>query len=85
MNLIIDIGNTSVKVAVFEQNTIIFSVVFDKKIILSELKKIIRKYKIADGIMSSVASISEKKIEKIQKLIKLRLVSSTTKVPFINL
>lgn len=85
MNLIIDVGNTSVKVAVFEQNTIIFSVVFDKKIILSELKKIIRKYKITDGIMSSVASISEKKIEKIQKLIKLRLVSSTTKVPFINL
>ncbi|QNM85666.1 type III pantothenate kinase [Polaribacter pectinis] len=85
MNLIIDIGNTSVKAAVFKQDTIVFSVSFDKKIILSELKKIIKKYNISCGIMSSVASISEKKVEKLQKLIKLTLVSSSTEVPFVNL
>ncbi|MEE9407124.1 MAG: type III pantothenate kinase [Polaribacter sp.] len=85
MNLIVDVGNTSVKVAVFELDRIVFSVVFNKRIILSELKKIIKKYKISKGILSSVASISEKKVQKLQNLIKLTRVSSTTKVPFVNL
>jgi type III pantothenate kinase len=85
MNLIIDAGNTCVKVAVFEQDTIIELVVFDKKKILFEVKKLIKKHKISSGIMSNVASISEKNILKLQHLIKLTLVSSTIKVPFINL
>ena len=41
MNLIIDVGNTRVKVAVFEQDTIIVQAVFDKEEIVFEVKKII--------------------------------------------
>jgi type III pantothenate kinase len=85
MNLIIDAGNTCIKVAVFEQDTIIELAVFDKKKIVSNVKKIVKKYEISSGIMSNVTSISEKKIVKLQNLIKLTLVSSSIKVPFINL
>ena len=38
MNLIIDAGNTRVKVAVFEKGTSIEAVLIDKKLFLSEIK-----------------------------------------------
>ncbi|MEO9572161.1 MAG: type III pantothenate kinase [Polaribacter sp.] len=85
MNLIIDVGNTRVKVAVFEKDTIVEVVFFDKTKILSEIKKILKKYKVAIGIMSNVASISNFKMEKLQKLMHIKVVSSLTKVPFKNL
>ena len=85
MNLIIDVGNTRVKAAVFEQYKIVELVIFDKKIILSEIKKITKKYSIASGIISNVASISDKKLSKIQSIKQLLVVSSSTKIPFKNL
>ena len=85
MNLIIDVGNTRVKAAVFEQDKILDQVVFEKKRIISEIKKIKKNYNISKGIMSSVASISKIKLKKLQNIIKLQLVSSETKVPFSNL
>ena len=43
MNLAIDIGNTRVKAAVFEGDKLIELLIFDKKIIVSEIKKTIKK------------------------------------------
>jgi type III pantothenate kinase len=85
MNLIIDAGNTRVKVAVFEQDTLVELTLIDKKIILTEIKKIVKKHKIAAGILSSVGFISEKKIEKLKSLFNLVILSSFTEVPFTNL
>ncbi len=85
MNLIIDVGNTRVKVAVFEQGIIVDLQIFDKNRILSEVKKILKKYQITDAIVSSVASISLNKIKKIEEIVPLTLVSSTIKTPFQNL
>ena len=85
MNLIIDVGNTRVKVAVFEQGIIVDLQIFDKNRILSEVKKILKKYQITGAIMSSVASISLKKIKKIEEIVPLILVSSKIKTPFQNL
>lgn len=85
MNLIIDAGNTRVKVAVFEVNTLVEVVFFDKNKFLSEIKKILKKYKIKQGILSSVSFISEKKVEKLKTLVNLIVLSSSTKVPFVNL
>ena len=85
MNLIIDVGNTRVKAAVFEIDTMINIVVFDKKRILSEIKKILKKYAISNGIMSNVASISDFELKKLQSLFQLIVLSSSTKVPFVNL
>ena len=85
MNLIIDVGNTRVKAAVFEKETLIDRVFFDKRSILSEIKAITKKYVISDAILSNVALISDIKLTKLKKLVKIRTISSSTKVPFINL
>ena len=85
MNLIIDAGNTRVKVAVFEKNTLINVVSVEREVFLSEIEKKIKKYKIEDGILSSVSFISEKMIQTLQNLINLTVLSSLTNVPFINL
>lgn len=85
MNLIIDVGNTRVKAAVFEQDRIVDLCIFDKRKIISEIKKIIKKHQITSAIISSVAFISEKKIQKLKKFVKIILVSSKIKTPFINL
>ena len=66
MNLIIDAGNTRVKVAVFEQSTLMEVLVIDIKFFLSEIKKILKKHKISYGILSSVSFIPEKKGRKIK-------------------
>ena len=85
MKLVIDIGNTRVKAAVFKGDTLVNLVVFDKKKIITEVKKILKKDHFTSGIMSSVASISEKKLKKLQELLQFQIVSSSTSVPFVNL
>ena len=84
MNLVIDIGNTQVKAAVFEKDTLQYVVSFDKRSIFSQIKAIIKKYDISDAILSNVALISEIKLKKLQQIVHLRIISSSTKVPFIN-
>lgn len=85
MYLIIDVGNTRVKVAVTETDTIQEVFVFKKAKIISELKKIVAKFPITHSIMSSVASISEKKKEKINDFLQPLFLDSSSKVPFENL
>jgi type III pantothenate kinase len=85
MNLIIDVGNTRVKAAVFEGHILVNTYVFQKSRIVSEVKKIIKNYKITRAILSSVALMPLKKIEKLQKLTDFMLISSKIKAPFKNL
>ncbi|WP_435415853.1 type III pantothenate kinase [Polaribacter aestuariivivens] len=85
MNLAIDIGNTRVKVAVFEQNKIVELLFFDRKKIISEVQKIVKKYSISSGIISNVATLSEKKIKKLQEIGDFKFVSPSIKIPFTNL
>ncbi|GAB7258176.1 type III pantothenate kinase [Polaribacter sp. OB-PA-B3] len=85
MNLTIDVGNTRVKSAVFEGDKLINLYVFDKRKIISEIRKILKENLISQAIISNVASISEKKMLQLHKLIDLEVVSSATKVPFKNL
>lgn len=85
MNLIIDVGNTRVKVAVFETNTIKEMFVFEKKEIVPQLEKIISKFNILGSIVSSVANISEFEQQKMVKLLNPMFLNSETKVPFNNL
>ena len=63
MNLIIDVGNTRVKAAVFELDTIKSLYTFHKDVILSEIKKIVSKYPITSAIISAVATLSEEKLK----------------------
>jgi type III pantothenate kinase len=85
MKLAIDIGNTRVKAAVFEGGKLIELYVFDRNKIISEIKKIVKKNTISAGIISNVASISEKKMLQLKESVNLQVVSSASKIPFINL
>jgi type III pantothenate kinase len=85
MNIIIDAGNTRVKLAVFEKDRLVEVVFIDENFILLEIKKILIKHKINIGILSNVSFISVDKIQKLQKLVNLSILSSSTDVPFINL
>lgn len=84
MNLIIDVGNTRGKIAVFEQDNLVELVVFDKEEILLKIKKIISKYVVSSAIISAVATLKEEKIKKIQEYLELLELNSQTKVPFKN-
>ena len=85
MNLAIDIGNTRVKSAVFEGDKLVELCVFDKRKIISEIKKIVIKNTISAGIISNVAAISKKKMLQLKKIINFQLVSAASSVPFTNL
>jgi type III pantothenate kinase len=85
MNLAIDIGNTRVKAAVFEGDKLTELFVFDKKIIISQIRKIIKKHPISLGIMSNVGSVSAKKMAQLKKSFDFMVVSASLKVPFTNL
>jgi type III pantothenate kinase len=85
MNLIIDTGNTRVKLAVFEKDRLVEVVFIDAESFLSEIKKILKKYRITVGILSNVSFIAENKIQELQKLVNLLILSPSTNVPFINL
>lgn len=84
MNLVIDVGNTRVKVALFEQNSLFYSDSFELKEIFDRLKFIGETHKIKQAIISSVANISDFDLKKIQNLFPLVFLSQTTKVPFVN-
>ena len=64
MNLIIDAGNTRVKLAVFEKDRLVEVVFIDGNFFLPEIKKIVEKYRITVGILSNVSFISENKLQK---------------------
>ena len=60
MNLIIDIGNTHVKLAVYEENSCLEKFTLLKKDFFKSIKKILKGYpKVKNGIISSVDFFSK--------------------------
>ena len=85
MNLVIDIGNTNGKVAVFENDTLIEKIVFIKSDLFEILKKIKKKFQINDTILSSVVKLTDKDREEIKRIVPFLEISTDTKLPFKNL
>jgi len=86
MNLIIDVGNTQVKLAVFENGELVFDTICEKDVVLVELQKIKKHYLIEASIISTVALFSKEALLKIKKIYPhLVLLSHDTTVPFKNL
>ncbi|CDF80692.1 pantothenate kinase type III, CoaX-like [Formosa agariphila KMM 3901] len=85
MNLIIDVGNSFVKLAVFEADRIL-----DKKIVTAEnflknFENFIEKHQnIEKGIMSSVGNLTEADVFAIQNACDMMLLNHDTPVPFFN-
>ena len=85
MNLIIDVGNTRVKVAVFKQDTIVDMFVFEKEKILKKIEIISSKYMVSKAIISAVATLSDEKLDELNQSLDLIQLNHQTKVPFLNL
>jgi len=85
MNLIIDVGNTLVKIAVFQKNSILEKLSFPKEFFLEELEKILETYPgVKYSIMGSVQNHPENWIWLLQQKTDLLELSSVTKVFFSN-
>ena len=84
MHLIIDIGNTKIKTAVFKGNNLLEKNSFSKIDFFSILENISKEYDIKHSILSSVGKLSEKEINFVNRLFKPLVLNNTTKFPFIN-
>ncbi len=84
MNLVIDVGNTRIKVALYKETALRYETIFLKKRIISEIKKIKKEFEIDNAIISSVASLSMTSLDKIKNLFPLLQLGYKTKIPFKN-
>lgn len=82
MNLGIDIGNTNVKVAVFEADKLIKSFSFLKEFLFEELKLIKSAYPITNAILSTVTELEPGVLIKLGSLFPLKVISAQLKLPF---
>lgn len=85
VNLIIDIGNTVAKIAVFDADNMM-EVFYDSNQSLDSLFEISQKYPLDEGILSSVVDLGETIMSQLAKL-KFKIISldSKTPVPIKNL
>ena len=84
MNLIIDVGNTRIKTAVFENGKLIHTESITKESFFSDALGIIKKFKCTKAIISSVGYLKKAEIAKLHAQINLIELDFNTKVPFVN-
>lgn len=85
MNLVIDAGNTLVKVAVFKANSELYYQEFELSEFVIQLKKTFETYTDIDyAIVSSVGSLAEKELNVLKLFCKVHPLSHASKVPFKN-
>jgi type III pantothenate kinase len=85
MNLVIDIGNTQGKAAVFQKDVLLEKVLFAKDDLMKVLNKFHEEHTIKKGILSSVARLDEETHTAIRNNYDFIFLSSETNVPFENL
>jgi len=85
MNLIIDVGNTYIKLAVFDGNALIYRESFERNLLLDKLVALSDKYAaISHCIISAVGIITEAQTKYLHKKYKVIYLTHQTKIPFIN-
>lgn len=86
MLLAIDVGNTRIKYAVFEQDTILESSFFEKEKFSENVQKILTDHpKISDLAVASVGSIGQEAFAGLEEKVKIRFISQQDRFPFKNL
>ena len=86
MNLIIDIGNTFVKFAVFQLDKIEYKFVFELEDFEKEFQQILKTYpEIDKSIISSVGALKETTINMVKNRLKTVELNHNTSLPFSNL
>lgn len=84
MNLIIDVGNTRVKMAVYNNSELIHNEIFTHKNIVTNAVSIAEKFKCIAAIISSVGAVKKNEIIELKSKINLIILNSDTKIPFKN-
>lgn len=84
MNLVIDIGNTQIKVAVFQETILIFKDQFSSDQLISRVLSISEQYNIKEGIISHVTSLDQTLLSELKKIVQLIELDYRTKLPFVN-
>ncbi len=84
MNLIIDVGNTRVKSAVFKGSELIHSEIFSYEKLVDKVNESIDKFKCTNAIISSVSILKKNQISQIKEKISLFILNSNAKIPFKN-
>jgi len=86
MNLIIDVGNSFVKFAVFQEDEIVYLNSVEDNLFINELEIILQKHtKIDKCIISSVGNLNEIALKQLKHRIKVIVLNSETELPFRNL
>ncbi|MCB9360771.1 MAG: type III pantothenate kinase [Flavobacteriales bacterium] len=83
MNLVIDIGNTLTKIAIFSKNQIIFNNNYDS-LTLNELKELLNKFNIVNSIIAEVKFFDASLIELLLEKTNFFKLNQNTKLPFNN-
>ena len=85
MILAIDVGNTKIKVAIFELDTMIFKEEYTNETFLEGLKKIYKKFPTSNKtIVSSVSNVSKEVILLLQSKSNVSVLTSESVFPFEN-
>ena len=79
MNLVIDIGNTAAKIAVFDGEELI-DISYEPQHSLDSLKEISQRFPLRQGIIASVISLTDVMLQQLNGL-NIRLIHLTAKTP----
>ena len=86
MHLIIDVGNTRIKAAVFEQNTLVELFIFTKEAFPTETNFILNKFpKIKKLVLASVGSVEKESFLSLKNKAEIHFITHESKFPFTNL
>ena len=86
MNLIIDVGNSYVKIAVFKAGTLVHKVIVKIGGLVNEVRRIKALFlEIDKSIISSVGKLTKADIYAISEIVSVMVVNSEMQLPFVNL
>nr|WP_315145347.1 type III pantothenate kinase [uncultured Flavobacterium sp.] len=85
MILAIDVGNTRIKAAVFEDNTLLEHFVFLKTELEKSIQNILEKYKnISDLVVASVSDVEKQAFIRFDTALNVHFISHSDAFPFVN-
>ena len=85
MILAVDVGNTRIKAAVFEDSTLLESFVFPKIALQKSIQNILEKYKNTTHlVVASVSDVEKQAFIGFEEVVNIHFVSQTDPFPFVN-
>ncbi len=85
MNLVVDVGNTSIKLAVFDNGRMVIDQITDAASFLRKIKELFGIYpRINNAIVSSVGKLTHKEIKVLSLFCKVHRLGPDSKIPFKN-